>query len=134
MYKEFKDFILRGNVLDMAIGVIIGVAFGKIISSLVSDIFMPILGKATSGVNFTMLKYVLSPAQIGASGEIIVAESAIMYGLFIQNIIDFLLIAICVFFFVKLVSKLQRKQPAPEVITSPTQEELLAEIRDLLKT
>ncbi|NLV81967.1 MAG: large-conductance mechanosensitive channel protein MscL [Synergistaceae bacterium] len=133
MYKEFKDFILRGNVLDMAIGVIIGVAFGKIISSLVSDIFMPILGKATSGVNFTMLKYVLSPAQIGASGEIIVAESAIMYGLFIQNIIDFLLIAICVFFFVKLVSKLQRKQPAPEVITSPTQEELLAEIRDLLK-
>ena len=133
MYKEFKDFILRGNVLDMAICVIIGVAFGKIISSLVSDIFMPILGKATSGVNFTMLKYVLSPAQIGASGEIIVAESATMYGLFIQNIIDFLLIAICVFFFVKLVSKLQRKQPAPEVITSPTQEELLAEIRDLLK-
>lgn len=133
MFKEFKEFILRGNVLDMAIGVIIGVAFGNIISSLVNDIFMPVLGKITSGVNFSTLKYVLSPAEFGASGEVIVEEAAILYGLFIQNIIDFLLIAISIFVFIKLVSKIRHPEEEVEEEAAPTQEELLTEIRDLLK-
>ena len=133
MFKEFKEFILRGNVLDMAIGVIIGVAFGNIISSLVNDIFMPVLGKITSGVNFSTLKYVLSPAEFGASGEVIVEEAAILYGLFIQNIIDFLLIAISIFVFIKLVSKIRHPQEEVEEEAGPTQEELLTDIRDLLK-
>ena len=133
MFKEFKEFISRGNVLDMAIGVIIGVAFGNIISSLVNDIFMPVLGKITSGVNFSTLKYVLSPAEFGASGEVIVEEAAILYGLFIQNIIDFLLIAISIFVFIKLVSKIRHPEEEVEEEAAPTQEELLTEIRDLLK-
>lgn len=133
MFKEFKNFVLRGNVLDMAIGVIIGVAFGKIVSSLVSDIFMPILGTVTSGIDFSMLKYVLTPAQIDASGTIIVAESAVLYGLFVQNVVDFLLISLCVFFFVKAISKLQKPKPEVVEIAGPSQEELLTEIRDLLK-
>ncbi|NLX75186.1 MAG: large-conductance mechanosensitive channel protein MscL [Synergistaceae bacterium] len=133
MYKEFKEFILRGNVLDMAIGVIIGIAFGNIISSLVNDIFMPVLSKITSGVNLATLKYVLTPEEIGVCGEVLAEESAILYGLFIQNIIDFLLIAISIFFFIKLVSKIRKPEEEVEENAAPTQEELLTEIRDLLK-
>ena len=133
MYKEFKEFILRGNVLDMAIGVIIGIALGNIISSLVNDIFMPVLSKITSGVNLATLKYVLTPEEIGVCGEVLAEESAILYGLFIQNIIDFLLIAISIFFFIKLVSKIRKPEEEVEENAAPTQEELLTEIRDLLK-
>ena len=122
MYKEFKEFILRGNVLDMAIGVIIGIAFGNIISSLVNDIFMPVLSKITSGVNLATLKYVLTPEEIGVCGEVLAEESAILYGLFIQNIIDFLLIAISIFFFIKLVSKIRKPEEEVEENAAPTQE------------
>lgn len=128
MLKEFKAFALRGNVIDLAVGVIIGGAFGKIISSLVNDIFMPVIGLILGGLNFNELKYVISPAK----GDI--AESAILYGSFIQSIIDFVIIAFCIFLFVKLLMSRKKKEapaaplaPAPEVV-------LLEEIRDLLKT
>ena len=136
MWKEFKEFAFRGNVLDMAIGVIIGGAFGKIVSSLVNDIFMPLIGMLTGGVNFSTLKLVMSPAKVDAAGTVVKEEAAVLYGSFIQNIVDFLLIAICIFIFVKLISKMHRKkveEPAVETVTAPTSEELLAEIRDLLK-
>ena len=134
--KEFKEFIAKGNVLDMAVGVIIGGAFGKIVTSLVNDIFMPLLGLATGGADFSTKKVVLSPAVVEA-GEVVKEESALLYGSFIQNIIDFLLIAICVFFFTKAITKamdkLKKEEEKPEEPKGPTQEELLTEIRDLLK-
>ena len=121
--KEFKEFAMKGNVMDMAVGVIIGGAFGKIVSSLVDDVLMPIIGTLTGGVNFTDL-------------AITVGEANIKYGTFIQNVIDFLIIALCIFLMIKGMNKLNRKkeeEPAPEEPKGPTQEELLAEIRDLLK-
>ena len=137
MWKEFKEFALKGNVLDMSIGVIIGGAFGKIVTSLVNDIIMPFFGFITAGTDFTSLKLVLSPAVLDAAGEVVKPEAALMYGNFIQNIFDFFIIAICIFFFVQQISKLNKKkeeEPAPEPEPAgPSTEELLAEIRDLLK-
>ncbi len=132
MFKEFKEFAFKGNVIDMAVGVVIGSAFGKIVTSLVSDIIMPAVGKLTSGVDIKNLKYVM----VQANEEAGIAESAILYGQFIQNIVDFFIIAFSVFMAVRLLSKLKRKPeeaPAPEEPKGSTQEELLAEIRDLLK-
>jgi len=115
---------MKGNVMDMAVGVIIGGAFGKIVSSLVNDVLMPLIGIVTGGIDFTGLK-----ATIG--------EANITYGLFIQNVIDFLIVAFCIFLMLKAINKLNRKKaepaPEPEAPKGPTQEELLAEIRDLLK-
>ena len=134
MWKEFKEFAFKGNVLDMSIGVIIGGAFGKIVSSLVSDIIMPVFGFLTAGADFTSLKVVLSPAVLDAAGQVIKPEAAIMYGNFIQNIFDFFIIAFCIFFFVQQISKMKKKEePAPAAPAGPTTEELLTEIRDLLK-
>lgn len=139
MWKEFKEFAFKGNVLDMAIGVIIGGAFGKIVSSLVNDVFMPAFGMLTGGVNFSTLKLVMSPAEVDAAGNVIKEEAAILYGSFIQNIVDFLLIAICIFIFVKLISKMHIRKKKEEELAeavepaAPTSEELLMEIRDLLK-
>ena len=121
--KEFKEFAVKGNVMDMAVGVIIGAAFGKIVTSLVNDILMPIIGMLTGGIDFTGLK-----ATIG--------EANITYGQFVQSVIDFVIVAFCIFLMLKGINKLNRKkqQPAaPEAPKGPTQEELLAEIRDLLK-
>lgn len=137
-FKDFKDFVSKGNVLDMAVGVIIGGAFGKIVTSLVNDILMPLLGIVTGGADFSTKKIVLSPAEVDAAGEVIKAEAAILYGSFIQNIIDFLLIALCIFFITKAVAKagekLKKQEEAkPEEPKKPTSEELLTEIRDLLK-
>lgn len=131
MWKEFKEFAFKGNVIDMAVGVIIGGAFSKIVTSLVNDILMPILGALTGGINFSDMKFVISSAVL-ESGE----PAAIAYGSFIQNIIDFLIIAVCIFVMVKVVAKVtekMKKEEAPEAPKGPTQEELLAEIRDLLK-
>jgi len=128
--KEFKAFALKGNVIDLAVAVIIGGAFGKIVSSLVNDVIMPAVGALLGGISFTDLKYVITPA----SGDI--AEVAILYGSFIQAIVDFIIIAFCIFLFVKLLASRKKKEaevppappaPAPEVV-------LLEEIRDLLKT
>lgn len=135
MLKEFKEFAFKGNVLDMSIGVIIGGAFGKIVSSLVNDIIMPVFGFLTAGTDFTAMKLVLSPAELDAAGEVVKAESAILYGSFIQNIFDFFIIAICIFLFVQQIQKMKKKkeeEPAPAP-AGPTTEELLTEIRDLLK-
>lgn len=136
--KEFKDFISKGNVLDMAVGVIIGGAFGKIVTSLVNDILMPLLGLITGGADFSTKKVVLSPEVLDEAGNVVKAESALLYGSFIQNIIDFLLIAICIFVMVKVVAKVSDKmkkeeEAKPEEPKKPTSEELLTEIRDLLK-
>lgn len=129
MLKEFKEFAMRGNVIDLAVGVIIGGAFGKIVTSLVNDLLMPVLGVLIGGINFIDLKYVITPA----SGD--VAEVAFRYGAFIQSVIDFLIIAFSIFLFIKLLSSLKKEEPAPEPThPEPSNEEiLLTEIRDLLK-
>jgi large conductance mechanosensitive channel len=141
MWKDFKDFISKGNVMDMAVGVIIGGAFGKIVTSLVNDLLMPLLGLATGGINFSDKKLVMSPAVIEA-GEVVKEETALFYGSFIQNVIDFLIIAFCIFLITRAIAKMNEKvaarrkkeeeeKPAEEV--KPTTEDLLTEIRDLLK-
>ena len=129
MIKEFKGFLFKGNVIDLAVAVIIGGAFGKIVTSLVNDLLMPLIGVLLGGVNFTDLKYVITPAQ----GEI--AEAAIYYGSFIQSVVDFLIIGFSIFFFIKLIMSKKKKEadsePAPVL---PSNEEiLLGEIRELLK-
>ena len=138
MLKEFKEFALKGNIVDMAIGVIIGGAFGKIVTSLVNDIIMPFFGYITAGMDFNKLKFVISKAELAADGSVVKPEAAILYGAFIQNLIDFLIIAISIFFCIKLLSKLKRKEDKKEEVAEeqkpqePTELELLAQIRDLL--
>lgn len=134
MLKEFKEFALKGNVLDMAIGVVIGGAFGKIVTSLVNDIIMPFFGFITAGMDFNKLKFIMSPAEIAADGTVIKAEAAILYGSFIQNIIDFLIISLSIFFMIKLANKLKRKKEVVEEIVEEKETELdvLTQIRDLL--
>ncbi|PWC09817.1 large-conductance mechanosensitive channel protein MscL [Brenneria corticis] len=127
--KEFREFAMRGNVVDLAVGVIIGAAFGKIVSSLVSDIIMPPLGLLIGGVDFKQFSLVLRDAQ----GDI---PAVIMnYGVFIQNIFDFVIVAFAIFMAIKLMNKMRRKQEdAPAAPPKPSAEEtLLTEIRDLLK-
>ena len=123
MWNEFKKFAFKGNVIDLAVGVVIGAAFGKIVSSLVKDIITPLLGMVLGGVDFTDLK-------------ITFGKSSIMYGNFIQTIFDFLIIAAAIFMFVKVFNKLtsKKRRRKEEEIPEPTkEEELLGEIRDLLK-
>lgn len=127
MLKEFKEFISKGNVVDLAVGVIIGSAFGKIVTSLVNDIIMPLIGVIIGGINFSNL-------------SIKIGESVIAYGAFIQNVIDFLIIAACIFIFVKFINKLtslnkvevkkEEKKEEPKIADDV---KLLTEIRDLLK-
>lgn len=131
---EFKEFALKGNVLDLAIGVIIGGAFNKIVSSLVNDIIMPPIGAITGGVDFKDLKYILKPA-IDNNPAV-----TLNYGAFIQNVVDFFIIALSIFIFIKVVSKLNRKkeeakeiEPKEEEPKLTVEQELLMEIRDLLK-
>ena len=123
LIKEFKEFAVKGNVMDMAVGVIIGGAFGKIISSLVDDILMPLIGTIIGGIDFTSL-------------SVTIGEADVKYGTFIQNSVDFIIVAFCIFLMLKGINKLNRKKEEPEApaaTAGPTQEELLAEIRDLLK-
>lgn len=146
--EDFKAFALKGNVVDMAVGVIIGGAFGKIVSSLVNDVIMPPIGVLTGGVDFKDLKVILkeaAPAVLDEAGnEVAAATEAVTlnYGMFIQNVIDFLIIALAIFFMIKGITRLtelskkkeaeKAAEPAPE--PAPSKEEvLLAEIRDLLK-
>ena len=135
LIKEFKEFAVKGNVMDMAVGVIIGGAFGKIVTSLVSDVLMPLIGKMTGGMSFTDLFVNLGDGEYKTLAEAQEAGAAVLaYGQFIQNIIDFIIIAFCIFLMIKGMNKLKKKEePAPEAPAGPTQEELLAEIRDLLK-
>jgi large conductance mechanosensitive channel len=141
LIKEFKDFAMRGNVVDLAVAIIIGGAFGKIVSSAVADIIMPPIGLLMGGVNFTDLKYNLKdaiPAQVDAAG-IVITEMApavtINYGNFIQVLIDFIIIAFAVFMMIKIINATKKKKEAtPIVAPAPTvDQKLLSEIRDLLK-
>ncbi len=129
--KEFKEFAMRGSVIDLAVGVIIGGAFGKIVTSLVDDIIMPPIGFLTGGVDFGQLKYVIVDADKANKVE----EVAIKYGNFLNVIIQFLIIAFCIFLVIKALNSFKKKQEvAPEVAPAPTKEEvLLTEIRDILK-
>lgn len=133
-FKEFKDFAIRGNVVDMAVGVIIGGAFGKIVSSIVNDIIMPPIGWLIGGVNFNDLKVTLPSIHDAAEG---VAPATINYGSFIQTVIDFTIIAFCVFLMIKLINKMMKKKAEEKekpAAPAPSKEAvLLTEIRDILK-
>ena len=134
--QEFKAFALKGNVMDMAVGVIIGGAFGKIVTSLVNDVIMPPIGLIIGGVDFTDLKLTLKQPVLDAAGEVLNPAVTWNYGAFIQQVVDFTLLAFCVFMMVKVMNQLIKKkeEPAPAPEPEPTKEEvLLAEIRDLLK-
>ena len=138
--KEFKAFAMKGNVMDMAVGVIIGGAFGKIVTSVVNDIIMPPIGLLIGGVDFTDMKLTMKKAVLDAAGEVVTPAVTWNYGAFIQQVVDFTILAFCVFILVKAINSLNRKKeepapaPAPAPEPEPTKEELLlAEIRDLLK-
>ena len=138
--KEFKEFAMKGNVMDMAVGVIIGGAFGKIVTSLVNDVLMPVISLVTGGVDFTNLFVKLSgEGTFNTLEEAKEAGASVMaYGQFIQNIVDFLIVAFCIFLMIKAMNKLARKKeeapaPAPEPPAPSKEEVLLTEIRDLLK-
>ncbi len=133
--QEFKDFALKGNVVDMAVGIIIGAAFGKIISSIVADIVMPPLGLLIGGVNFTDLKFSLKPAVMDAATQTLKPAVTVNYGQFLQVTFDFLIVALAIFMVVKGMNALKKKEEAtPSAPSAPSKEEvLLTEIRDLLK-
>ena len=130
LLEEFKAFVMRGNVVDMAVGVIIATAFGKIVTSLVNDIFMPIIGVLIGNMDFSDLQIKLGTPVEG------VEQAAIRYGAFIQEVINFFIIALCIFVFIKVVASLQKKkEEAPAPAPEPTKEEvLLTEIRDALNS
>ena len=135
-FKDFKDFAMRGNVVDMAVGVIIGAAFGKIVSSLVDDIIMPLVGVATGGINFTDYKWVIQPEVKNAAGEVITPLVSLNWGTWIQTVVNFIIVAFCIFVMIRFMSKLQKskQEEAAEAAAEPTEEvKLLTEIRDALK-
>ena len=140
-FSEFKEFAMRGNVVDMAVGVIIGAAFGKIVSSLVNDIIMPLIGVVTGGMNFTDYKLVVQKAVMDGQ-EIIKPEVTMNWGAWVQTVVDFLIVAFCIFVMIKFINNLRKKaerqkeaeaEPAPAAPEPTKEEQLLAEIRDLLK-
>ncbi len=140
MIKEFKEFAVKGNMLDMAVGIIIGGAFGKIITSLVNDVLMPPLGMLLGKVDFTNLKAILQKGQEAVmEGATVVkpavSEVSLNYGMFIQNIIDFLIVAFCIFMVIKAMNRLKKKEEVAPAAPPPPSDEvvLLKEIRDLLK-
>ncbi|MBV1758431.1 MAG: large-conductance mechanosensitive channel protein MscL [Dethiosulfatibacter sp.] len=130
MVQDFKKFVLRGNVIDLAVAVIIGGAFGKIISSFVNDIIMPLIGVILGGVDFKTLRWIIKPA-VGETPEV-----AMLYGQFIQNIVDFVIIAFVIFMMIRMIEK-AKKKPEPDAPAAPAEPpadvQLLTEIRDLLK-
>ena len=149
-FKEFKEFITKGNILDMAVGVVVGGAFGKIVTSLVNDIVMPPIGMAIGGVDFANLKAVIQPAVLDEAGEVVKEAVSINYGSFIQTIIEFIIIALCIFLVLRgiikakaLAEKAKKEkeaepapEPEPEPAPAPEPSEevlLLREIRDSLK-
>jgi len=136
--REFRDFVSRGNVVDMAVGIIIGAAFGKIVTSFVNDILMPPLGVLIGGMDFTDLHLIIKQAQLDDTGAILTEAVTWNYGNFIQTTIDFLIIAFAIFLMIKGMNRLKRKEKnppeTPEAPAAPTKEEtLLTEIRDILK-
>lgn len=135
-FKEFKEFAMRGNVIDMAVGVVIGAAFGKIISSIVDDIIMPLVGVVTGGMNFTDYKWVIQKAVVDSqTQEVLTPEVTMNWGSWVQTLVDFIIVAFCIFVAIKAINQLKRKkEEAPAPAPAPSKEEvLLTEIRDLLK-
>lgn len=132
--KEFKEFAMRGNVVDMAVGVVIGGAFGKIVSSLVADVVMPFVSILTGGINFTHWKFVLKQAVVEGGAEV-TPEVAIHYGTFLQVIFDFIIIALAIFMVIKAINKFKKKEEEKPAAPAEPSEDivLLREIRDLLK-
>lgn len=137
---DFKEFALKGNVIDMAVGVIVGGAFGKIVSSLVDDVIMPIISLATGNTGFENMRYVVHHAEPADAsiGKAAVEEVAINYGMFIQNIVDFIIIALSIFIALRVTMKFMKKEKAAEEAPAPApeptaEEKLLTEIRDILK-
>ena len=146
MLKEFKQFAIKGNMIDLAVGMIIGTSFNKIVSSLVNDMIMPLISILVGGLNVTDWKWVISPEVVDEAGVVVTAENALRYGTFIQTIIDFLIVAFCIFAALKLILSFKTKfenikkkeeiieEAAEEAVAEPSNEEkLLTEIRDLLK-
>ena len=130
MVSEFREFIAKGNVLDLAVGVVIGAAFGKIVSALVDGIIMPIVGMLTGGVSVSDWKYVITPAAADAAGKAATPESAIAYGMFLQALVDFLIVAFVIFLVIKAYNRMRK----PAADAAPAEEVLLLrEIRDALK-
>lgn len=138
LVDEFKAFAMRGNVVDLAVGIIIGGAFGRIVTSFVGDVIMPPIGLLLGGVKFTDLQIILKGPVMDASGKVLQQAVSINYGNFIQTVVDFLIIAFAIFMMVKGMNSLKRKEvppPAEVLVPPPTNEELLLkEIRDILKT
>ena len=133
MLKEFKDFATKGNVLDLAVGIIIGGAFGKIVSSLVADVIMPPVGYLVGGLDFKDIKIVLHPASLDPTGALQKAAVTINIGNFIQNTVDFIIIAFAIFIVVKAANAMKKSQAATAPAEPPAEVKLLSEIRDLLK-
>lgn len=138
MLKEFKDFAMRGNLIDMAVGVVMGAAFGKVVSGFVDGMVMPLVGKLTSGVDFKQLKWVVQNSvaeTTDAAGKVVAAtpEIAVNYGAFITTIIDFTIVAFAVFMVIKAINNMKKAEPAPAPAGPSTEEKLLMEIRDALK-
>lgn len=137
-FNEFKEFAMRGNVMDMAVGVVIGAAFGKITTSLVNDVFMPLIGLLIGGIDLGQLNIELKPEVLDEAGEVVTAAVTLGLGTFLATILDFILVAFVIFLVVKAINKLHTlgkkdEEPEPEEPETPTAEELLTEIRDLLK-
>lgn len=127
-FKEFKKFALRGNVLDMAVGVIIGGAFGKIVTSLVNDVLLPVIGIATGKIDISKLAITIKEGSEGVDPVVV------KYGMFLQNIVDFIIICLCIFVMIKLMNSVVKKEEEAKPAPGPSNEEvLLTEIRDLLK-
>lgn len=138
MLKEFRDFIMRGNVLELAVAVIVAGAFGAVVTSFTNDVIMPPIGMALGGVDFTELALTLQEAELGADGAVAVEAVQIRYGMFIQKVIDFIIIAFIIFMMIRTYNKIKdrNKKPveeAPAAPPGPSAEDLLTEIRDLLK-
>ena len=135
MLQEFKEFAMKGNVVDLAVGVVIGAAFGKIVSSLVDGVIMPVVGMAVGGVNFAELSVVLKDAVIGPDGKEVAAAVAIKYGAFLQTVLDFVIIAFVLFLVIKAMNRMKRAEAAaPPAPAEPAEDVLLLrEIRDALK-
>lgn len=137
-FAEFKEFAMRGNVMDMAVGVIIGTAFGKITTSLVNDVFMPLIGLLIGGVDLGQLNIVLKPEVLDEAGQVVTEAVTLGIGTFLSTVIDFVLVAFVIFLMVKTINQLHKldkkdEEPQEEEEPAPTSEELLTEIRDLLK-
>lgn len=134
MWKEFKDFIMTGNVIDLAVAVLLAGAVGMVVNGFVSDIMMPIVGSVSGGVDFSDMKYVLSPAVVAADGTVTTPENAIMYGKWINSIINLVIVGFVLFMIVKAYGKVRaKKEEAPAPPPGPTEIDLLKEIRDALK-